>query len=74
MNAKKIQTLPADTDKPCNCCGRTHRKLYLYQGYWMGQTCLADYELYLNWRDRNAIVWQGWEKRYEKVHRMVTGK
>lgn len=45
----RIQTLPADTDKPCNCCGRTHRKLYLYQGYWMGKTCIEHYSFFTSW-------------------------
>lgn len=74
MNNRKLMTLPADTDKPCSCCGRTHRKLYFYGGYWMGRSCLEDFEVYQNWPKRESFVWHGHEAAYDKVHRMVTAR
>lgn len=70
----RIQTLPADTDKPCNCCGRTHRKLYLYQGYWMGKSCIEQYAFYTSWPTN--IIWTTdayWMKIAAKVTAMVKG-
>ena len=65
-------TIPANSDKPCACCGRIHRKLYLIDGYWMGKTCAEQYKLYRNgWRNITDIVWKGYEKQYLKVLSMV---
>lgn len=59
------------SEKQCECCGRTHRKLILFGGYWLGSTCLADYILYQKASDITSAVWRGWEMRHAKVSRML---
>ncbi len=68
------QPIPANGEKPCDCCLRFHRKLYLVDGYWMGTTCAEDYKLYMQDSDITGITWRGWEKRHAKVKRMLEGR
>ena len=42
----KVQTIDANTDIACACCGRYHRKLYLVDGHWMGRNCADDYKYF----------------------------
>jgi hypothetical protein len=63
--------MPANSDVPCACCGRVHRKLYLTDGHWLGQNCREDYKLYKQYPNKGAIVWLGYERKYAKVKAMV---
>lgn len=69
-------TIPAEAERQCDCCGRIHRKLICIDGFWMGQTCAGDYKLYLrnDGKDINSILWKGHEKVFLKVEKMVKGK
>lgn len=64
-------TQPADTDTPCDCCGRYHRKIKLVDGLWMGKTCEEQYKLYLVNRDITSYFWKGYEKQFKKIERMM---
>lgn len=67
------ETLPAEAEKPCSCCGRLHRKLYHIDGYWMGKTCSEQYKIYSrrDGKDINSPLWKGYEKQFANVQRMV---
>lgn len=67
----KTNVIPANDEKPCDCCGRLHRKLYLLDGYWLGNTCADHYTFYM--RDTNiaSLYWRGYERQHAKVKRMV---
>ena len=67
---KQYNTIPAEADKPCDCCGRIHRKLYFTNGLWMGASCTEQYKLFDAWRNVTDIVWKGYEKQYWKVARL----
>ena len=67
----KHNTIPANDIKPCDCCNRLHRKLYLLDGYWMGDTCADHYSFYVRDRDITSLYWRGYEKQHAKVKRMV---
>jgi hypothetical protein len=69
----KVQPIPANGEKACDCCGRFHRKLYFLDGYWMGQTCAEDYTLYKRNADITSLYWRGYEKKHAKVRRMLHG-
>ena len=69
----KQQVMDANTETPCACCGRTHRKLYLTEYGWLGSTCKQDVKNYLQDRNPKSIMWVGWEKKFDKVDRMMTG-
>lgn len=73
-NTKKISTVAADADRFCDCCGRTHRKLYNIDGLWMGKTCSQDYDVFKWHRDITSLAWSGHEKTYRKVADMVERK
>lgn len=68
------ETLPAEAEKPCNCCGRLHRKLYNIDGYWMGKTCSEQYKIYRrsDGKNVNSMIWKGYEKQFANVQRMVS--
>lgn len=70
----KHHTIPANGDKPCDCCLRFHRKLYFVDGYWMGETCVDDYTFYRRDANITSLYWKGWEKKHAKVKRMLEGK
>lgn len=69
---KQHGTIPAESGKSCDCCGRTHRKLYFTNGLWMGKSCTAWYKLYQrsDGKDVNSLIWKGYEKQYWKVARL----
>jgi hypothetical protein len=69
----KNHPIPANGEKPCDCCGRFHRKLYYVDGYWLGTSCAEQYGFYCQTPQVTNIVWRGYEKQYAKVKRMVTG-
>lgn len=71
---QKVEVIPANSDIPCSCCGRYHRKIKKIDGFWLGSTCEQDYSTYYWNRDPKSLVWKGWEKKFAKVHKMVTGK
>jgi hypothetical protein len=66
--------IPANGEKPCDCCLRFHRKLFLVDGYWMGGTCADHYTFYMRESDITSSYWRGYEKQHAKVKRMVTGR
>jgi len=45
-NKRTTQAIPAEAGKPCDCCGRMHRKLMLVTGFWMGKTCAEFFQNY----------------------------
>jgi hypothetical protein len=67
------ETLPAEAEKPCNCCGRLHRKLYNIDGFWMGKSCAASYKIYQrsDAKEITSIFWKGYEKQYNNIQRMI---
>lgn len=65
--------IPASAHTPCHACGRTHRKLYLVNGFWLGSRCKSDYELYRRNSDPNSAQWRGYKKAYQKIEEMVGG-
>lgn len=69
----KENTIPAEALKPCDCCGRVHRKLYNVQGYWMGKTCADGYRIYQrsDAKEITSIFWRGHEKQYHNIKRMI---
>lgn len=67
----KTQTLPADSDQPCACCGRHHRKLTLIDGLWLGGDCAENYQMFLHNKDIKSPFWRGYEKKYYQVARMI---
>jgi len=67
----KTQPIPANGEKPCDCCNRLHRTLYLLDGYWMGKACAEDYTLYKIDSNITSLYWRGWEKKHAKVQRML---
>jgi hypothetical protein len=72
---KNFGTLPAEADRPCDCCGRMHRKLFYVDAYWMGKSCATDYSLYKrsDGKDVASLVWKGYESKFYKVQKMVKG-
>jgi hypothetical protein len=72
--SKLLNTMEADCETSCHCCGRVHRKLFLVDGYWMGRNCKQDYEMYKNFPKRNSIAWRGYEKNFDKVVSMIKAK
>ena len=64
------ETIPAEAERPCDCCGRVHRKLYHYKGFWMGETCKQNYQRFENDRDPKSLYWRGYERIYRRVARM----
>ena len=69
----QAQTIPANSDKPCDACNRIHRKLYLLDGYWMGNACADHYSFYVRTKDITDSYWRGYEKQHAKIQRMVEG-
>jgi len=70
----RVQPIPAESDKPCDCCHRMHRKLYYLDGYWMGQACAEDYTFYMRDSNITSLYWRGYEKKHAKVQKMLHGK
>lgn len=69
----KNDTIPAEADKPCDCCGRIHRKLHHTDGLWMGKTCTENYKLFRSWKNVTDLVWRGYEKQYYRVAKLHRG-
>lgn len=69
-----LNTIPANPETPCHCCGRVHRKLFNVDGYLLGQNCADDYKLYQKNNDVTSIYWRGWERKHAKVAQMVRGR
>lgn len=61
------ETIPANGEKACDCCGRFHRKLILVDGHWVGSGCAEHIKLFDKWPSPTAFVWVGYEKQYAKV-------
>lgn len=74
MKNTKPEIIPANSEIPCGCCGRYHRKIKKVDGWWMGATCEEQYKIYTMNSDPNSFIWKGWQKQYAKIHAMVTGK
>lgn len=68
------ETIPVESETPCYCCHRKHRKLFGIDGYWMGRNCAEDYKKFLRWPKRDSIAWLGWEKKYDQIKAMVNSK
>jgi hypothetical protein len=69
--AKTTDTIPANGEKACDCCGRFHRKLVLSEiGTWVGTSCAKDIKNYLWCSDPKSILWIGYEKQHAKVAKM----
>lgn len=73
MMNKLTQTLPANTDKPCACCGRIHRKLFLTEHGWMGTNCREDYGIYKKYNGKNPIFREVYAKQFAKIENMLRG-
>ena len=67
----KEEIIPANSDIPCGCCGRYHRKIKKVDGWWMGNTCEEQYKMYQWNKDINSLVWRGYEKQFRKIEEMV---
>lgn len=68
----QANTIPAESGKPCNCCGRKHRTLVLIPGgFWVGKTCAMDVKLYRENSNINSLIWRGYERQHAKVARML---
>lgn len=67
----KQNTLPAQSDQPCDCCRRFHRKLYLLDGYWLGKNCANSYTIYLRHSHPDSVVWRGYEKKHAQIKKML---
>jgi len=65
--------IPANSDKPCSCCKRIHRTLYLVGGFWMGKNCAQDYKAYQNFGETNRNIWRGYERKLEQIKTMIAG-
>lgn len=70
LEMKQTETLPAESDQPCACCGRYHRKMKKIDGLWMGSTCAEHYEHYKWDKNINSLYWHGYESQYRKVAKM----
>lgn len=70
---QKSETIEANSEIPCGCCGRLHRKLKKVDGWWMGSTCAEQYGLYLINKDIKSLYWRGYESQYNKIAKMVRG-
>lgn len=71
---KTYDTIPAEAERPCDCCKRIHRKLHYTNGFWLGESCEQDYSRYLHGdRDIKSAYWKGYEKKFIKVQRMAGG-
>ena len=46
MNMNKLDVIEGNKEEQCECCGRTHRKLFWTQHGWMGQTCKENFKSY----------------------------
>lgn len=71
-NNNKPEIIPANSEIPCGCCGRLHRKIKKVDGVWMGQTCEEQYKLYLVNKDINSWMWRGYERQHKKIALMVS--
>ena len=43
------ETIPAEAGQTCDCCGRTHRKLYPKLNRMVGESCLKNIEMAARW-------------------------
>ena len=70
---KALDTIPANGEKACACCGRFHRKLILsVTGHFVGQSCAANIKTYVEKsRDVKSVYWVGYEAQHAKVKRMI---
>jgi len=67
-------TIPANPESRCHCCGKVNRKLHLIDGFWLGQNCLEDYEWYSHSPSITNAYWSGWEKRHANVEKMIRSR
>ena len=72
MSDKNI--IPANSDKPCACCNRIHRKLFLIDGLWFGKNCAEDYKLYKIDSNIKSLYWRGYESKHAKISKMMTAR
>jgi len=67
-------TILANSEDKCHCCGRVHRKLFWVDGHWLGRNCAEDYRIYKYTNsDATSIFWVGYEKKHAQVKKMVQG-
>lgn len=66
-----LPTKEANSETPCSCCGRFHRKLTLCRGFWLGSTCLNGYKHYLGDKNPKSAYWHGYSVQFNRVSRMV---
>ena len=78
MNMNKLDVIEGNETEPCECCGRTHRKLFFTKHGWMGKTCKENFAAYKSSRllnnnkplipDPKRVVWSALQiKRFEKL-------
>lgn len=68
----RSQSVMGPSDKACDCCGRIHRKLYpvFSHTFSVGKTCLQHAWQYTSNRNKDALVWRGRGKTFDKVKAM----
>lgn len=70
---KTYDTIPAEAERPCDCCKRIHRKLHFVNGFWLGESCETDYRRYNNGdQDKNSVYWTGREIKFSKIQKMTS--
>ena len=70
---KVLNTIPANGEKACGCCGRFHRKLVLsVTGHFVGTTCAKNIKTYMEKSsDIKSIFWIGYETQHSQVKKML---
>lgn len=67
-------TIPAESGRACDCCGRTHRTLILCAGgFWLGKQCAADLERFRLDSNIKSLAWRGYEPKHAQLEKMLNG-
>lgn len=65
-----VETIPANGEKACACCGRFHRKLVLsVTGHWCGQTCSENVKHYVG--NPNSVYFVGRDSLKARIKAMI---
>lgn len=64
-------TIDANTDTPCACCGRTHRKLYITKWGALGATCLEQVKIYTLPANPEAVRHILSPRQFKKIETMI---